>query len=194
MLWWSAVVVHCVVSSDLQACTGYCQKAIPLHREKSGSIFGVKISRVFAVWKRIGPELSYNIPSFKSGMQNLSPNKVGTYSIIPRTSRTKKLEDSANQIPSKAGRVLKLFHDLACLYVPCRCWNGERRHKKLTDAAVKKHGKDWVAVAAMVPGRTDKECRSRWTKTLDPVAVKTVRGSMEARRRRRKADQDMGKL
>jgi S-ribosylhomocysteine lyase LuxS involved in autoinducer biosynthesis len=34
--------------------------------------------------------------------------------------------------------------------------------------AVKKHDKDWVSVAAMVPGRTDKQCRRRWVDTLDP--------------------------
>jgi hypothetical protein len=39
---------------------------------------------------------------------------------------------------------------------------------KLTEA-VKEHGcSHWVKVAAMVPGRTDKQCRSRWVKSLDP--------------------------
>jgi hypothetical protein len=38
---------------------------------------------------------------------------------------------------------------------------------KLTKA-VKKHGKEWVAVAAMVPGRTNKQCRNRWITGLDP--------------------------
>jgi myb proto-oncogene protein len=38
---------------------------------------------------------------------------------------------------------------------------------KLTEA-VKKHGNDWVAVAAMVPGRTNVQCRYRWVKYLDP--------------------------
>jgi myb proto-oncogene protein len=40
---------------------------------------------------------------------------------------------------------------------------------KLTEA-VKKHGKDcWVTVAAMVPGRTNKKCRSRWVDTVNPT-------------------------
>jgi hypothetical protein len=39
---------------------------------------------------------------------------------------------------------------------------------KLTEA-VKKHGKHcWVAVAAMVPGRTTQQCRYRWVHCLDP--------------------------
>jgi hypothetical protein len=38
---------------------------------------------------------------------------------------------------------------------------------KLTDA-VEKLGKDWAQVAAMFPGRTDKQCRYRWVKSLDP--------------------------
>jgi myb proto-oncogene protein len=45
-------------------------------------------------------------------------------------------------------------------------WSSEE-DKKLTEA-VKKHGKDWVAVAAMVPGRTNQECRKRWFRHLDP--------------------------
>jgi hypothetical protein len=39
---------------------------------------------------------------------------------------------------------------------------------KLTDA-VKMHGdKDWVKVAALIPGRTRKSCWKRWTAYLDP--------------------------
>jgi hypothetical protein len=33
--------------------------------------------------------------------------------------------------------------------------------------AVKKHGKDWVAVAKLVPGRTNQQCRHRWLNSLD---------------------------
>jgi myb proto-oncogene protein len=39
---------------------------------------------------------------------------------------------------------------------------------KLTEA-VKKHGNNWAAIAAMVHGRTEKQCRPRWTQTLDPA-------------------------
>jgi hypothetical protein len=34
--------------------------------------------------------------------------------------------------------------------------------------AVRKCGKDWVAVAPLVPGRTNLQCRQRWVKYLDP--------------------------
>jgi hypothetical protein len=37
--------------------------------------------------------------------------------------------------------------------------------------AVKKHGNHWVAVAAMVPSRTNDQCRQRWIYTLDPANV-----------------------
>jgi hypothetical protein len=47
-----------------------------------------------------------------------------------------------------------------------RKWTGEE-DAKLTEA-VKKHGKNWVAVATLVPGRTDSQCRARWVKCLDP--------------------------
>jgi hypothetical protein len=52
---------------------------------------------------------------------------------------------------------------------PRRLWKLE--DVKLTDA-VKKHGKNWVAIAAIVPGRTNVQCRQRWTKTLDPANEK----------------------
>jgi hypothetical protein len=32
--------------------------------------------------------------------------------------------------------------------------------------AVKKHGTHWVVVADHVPGRTDKQCRSRWIQAV----------------------------
>jgi hypothetical protein len=38
---------------------------------------------------------------------------------------------------------------------------------KLTEA-ITIHGKDWAAVAALVPGRTNNCCRLRWVKYLDP--------------------------
>jgi hypothetical protein len=37
---------------------------------------------------------------------------------------------------------------------------------KLT-GAVKKHGKDWLADAKLVPGRTHGQCRKIWAKSLD---------------------------
>jgi hypothetical protein len=45
---------------------------------------------------------------------------------------------------------------------------------KLTEA-VHKLGEDWVAVAAMVSGRTNIQCRARWCLTLDPAKGKTGR-------------------
>jgi myb proto-oncogene protein len=44
---------------------------------------------------------------------------------------------------------------------------------KLTEA-VKKYGADWVAVAALVPGRTNVQCRMRWVDTLDPSIGKSA--------------------
>jgi S-ribosylhomocysteine lyase LuxS involved in autoinducer biosynthesis len=58
--------------------------------------------------------------------------------------------------------------------VPRRHWNTEE-DTKLTEA-VKKHGKKWVAIATMVPGRTSEQCRSRWAHTLDPVAAGKTAG------------------
>jgi hypothetical protein len=45
-------------------------------------------------------------------------------------------------------------------------WTAEE-DAKLTDA-VKKYDKEWVAVAPLVPGRTNNQCRQRWVNYLDP--------------------------
>jgi S-ribosylhomocysteine lyase LuxS involved in autoinducer biosynthesis len=45
---------------------------------------------------------------------------------------------------------------------------------KLTEA-VKKHGKNWIAVASMVPGRTNRQCYTKWVKSLEPSNRTTVR-------------------
>jgi hypothetical protein len=42
---------------------------------------------------------------------------------------------------------------------------------KLTEA-VKEHGKNWVAVATLLPGRTNAQCRHHWVQTLDPANTK----------------------
>jgi hypothetical protein len=53
--------------------------------------------------------------------------------------------------------------------------------------AVKQLGcKDWVAVAALVPGRTSSQCRKRWACFLDPannVAIKRLAAEREAKPR-----------
>jgi hypothetical protein len=46
-------------------------------------------------------------------------------------------------------------------------WAADEENK--LKEAVEAHGdKDWVAVAAMVPGRTKKQCVDRWTRSMDP--------------------------
>jgi hypothetical protein len=47
--------------------------------------------------------------------------------------------------------------------------------QKLTDA-VQQKGKDWVAVAALVPGRLNYQCRQRWVTSLDPACQRTAPG------------------
>jgi myb proto-oncogene protein len=40
---------------------------------------------------------------------------------------------------------------------------------KLTDAVTEHGGNNWAAVAVMVPGRTNRQCRQRWVDSLDPI-------------------------
>jgi myb proto-oncogene protein len=44
----------------------------------------------------------------------------------------------------------------------------EDEDSKLTDAVQTHGGKDWSAIAALVPGRGERQCCNRWHKTLDP--------------------------
>jgi hypothetical protein len=47
-----------------------------------------------------------------------------------------------------------------------RSWTPEE-DAKLTEG-VQQHGKDWVSVAALVPGRNNKDCKSRWDNNVGP--------------------------
>jgi myb proto-oncogene protein len=49
-------------------------------------------------------------------------------------------------------------------------WTPEE-NTKLTEA-VREHGTEWVAVAVMVPDRTNKQCREHWVQSLDPTKGK----------------------
>jgi hypothetical protein len=44
----------------------------------------------------------------------------------------------------------------------------EDEDSKLRDAVQRHDGKDWVAMASLVPGRTRNQCRHRWQNILDP--------------------------
>jgi myb proto-oncogene protein len=51
-------------------------------------------------------------------------------------------------------------------------WRADEDSK--LEAAVETHGgKDWAAVALLVPGRTQKQCNKRWCEVLDPSIDKT---------------------
>jgi myb proto-oncogene protein len=46
-------------------------------------------------------------------------------------------------------------------------WTGDE-DKKLKDAVPAQGVKNWVIIAALVPGRTRHQCRHRWTEAVDP--------------------------
>jgi phosphoribosylanthranilate isomerase len=51
----------------------------------------------------------------------------------------------------------------------------EDEDSKLKDAVQMHGGKDWAAIAPLVPGRTRNQCRDRWKGTLDPIIGETRR-------------------
>jgi hypothetical protein len=52
-------------------------------------------------------------------------------------------------------------------------WTKEE-NGKLKDAVKKRNANDWVAIAALVPGRTKNQCWSRWHTTLDSKKNETA--------------------
>jgi hypothetical protein len=76
--------------------------------------------------------------------------------------------DSSDDTPTDPVTPAASLSSAAASHAPSRSWKGEE-DTKLTEA-VKKHGKDcWVTVAAMVPGRTNIQCRNRCVDSLDPA-------------------------
>jgi myb proto-oncogene protein len=51
-------------------------------------------------------------------------------------------------------------------------WKPEEDAKLIK--AVKKHGKNWVAVATLVPDRANNQCSTRWRSHLDPTIDRTT--------------------
>jgi hypothetical protein len=51
----------------------------------------------------------------------------------------------------------------------------EDEDSKLKDAVQRYGGKNWAAITALVPGRTEKQCFCRWKRRIDPNSS-TVRG------------------
>jgi hypothetical protein len=74
--------------------------------------------------------------------------------------------DPSDDTPTDPVSLAAPLPSAAASRAPRRPWKGEE-DGKLAEA-VKKHGNDWVAVAAMVPGRTRGQCLKRWTQSLDP--------------------------
>jgi hypothetical protein len=76
--------------------------------------------------------------------------------------------DSPDDTPTDPVTPAASLRSAATSRAPIRNWKPEE-DAKLTEA-VEKHGKDcWVAVATLVPGRTNEQCRNRWVQTLDPA-------------------------
>jgi myb proto-oncogene protein len=54
----------------------------------------------------------------------------------------------------------------------------EDEDSKLKDAVQTHDGKNWGAIAALVPGRTKSQCQSRWQRVLDPsISIDRANGS-----------------
>jgi hypothetical protein len=95
------------------------------------------------------PRLETSIPTAADVCEGVAAQTTGRLA-------TASLSDIVAVVPSRA---------------PRRKWTTEE-DATLTDA-VKECGKDWVAVAALVPGRANEQCRQRWMHSLHPTIHRT---------------------
>jgi hypothetical protein len=73
--------------------------------------------------------------------------------------------DSADDTPTDPASPAALLPIATTSWAPRRPWK-PAEDTMLTEA-VKKHGNNWVAVAQLVPGRMNEQCRQRWVNTLN---------------------------
>jgi hypothetical protein len=105
-----------------------------------------------------------------------APSSISTAQEHTRAEKVT-TDDTPDDIPTDPVTPAASVASAVASRAPRQHWTLEE-DTKLTEA-VKKHGKKWFAVAPMVPGRTDKQCRQRWVDTrqrwvdaLDPTKGK----------------------
>jgi hypothetical protein len=132
-------------------------------------------SRILGVTMRrkIG-QRTYPWPATAAGSPALPPPREDEVAIFPAAKKPRLqapttsngvTTDSPDDTPTDPVTPAVSLPSATASYAPRRIWNAEE-DEVLTEA-VKKHGKDWVAVAKLVPGRTHNQCRHRWLHSLD---------------------------
>jgi hypothetical protein len=103
---------------------------------------------------------------------------------VPAQGGTTNWEDIALLVPSRTYKQCrKRWHaSLVSKIDPTTARTGkweEDEDKKLRDAVRTHGGKDWVVIAAQVPGRTKEQCRRRWRDVLVFVPTSIVEATTE---------------
>jgi hypothetical protein len=81
----------------------------------------------------------------------------------------KTLHSSSDRTPLRTGRWTTDEDDMLKIAVKTHGGRWTTDEDDMLKVAVKIHGgKNWLAIAALVPGRTKKQCCSRWGDALDP--------------------------
>jgi hypothetical protein len=110
-------------------------------------------------------------PRLENPISTAADDRVGVVVQKTDTSTNASPSDIVAVAPKKAVPVSSPLQSTEAPRAPRaprsrRSWTAEE-DAKLTDA-VKKHGNRWVAIAAIIPGRNNKECRHRWAGKLNP--------------------------
>jgi hypothetical protein len=102
-----------------------------------------------------------------------------------RTSSTDRMPTAAVVVPTHALTLASSPNgelDLTAVAAPVKNENKGKwapKEDALLTEAVQKHGRKWVPIAALVPGRTNPQCRTRWLQHLDPTNGKKGRWTPE---------------
>jgi hypothetical protein len=106
-------------------------------------------------------------PAKRTRLQARDSNSTAANGVVHAHTAERVTTDSPDETPTDSVTPAASSPSAAASRAPPRSWTPQQ-DAKLTKA-VKKHGKNWVAVAAMVPGRAREQCHQRWTNTVDPA-------------------------
>jgi hypothetical protein len=149
---WPAVAKLVDGRTSLQCCRRWVRHLDPALEKSAGKWTPEEDAQLIEAVKKHG-SCWVKVAALVPGRTDMSCRQRWVMTLNPdRASNTVEPVTPATPLPAS--------------YAPRRNWKGEEDAK--LSKAVKNHGKDWVAVAAMVPGKTNDQCRQRWVRNLDP--------------------------
>jgi hypothetical protein len=125
----------------------------------------VDVALTYTVTAAVAVAVAASLPSARASIAPPLSSKQLTEAVRKVTEDWRAQSFPRSMVPSAVAVAASFPSDGASLASRCN-WTVEEDAKLV--AAAKRYGsKDWVRVAKLVPGRTNKQCRQRWTMLLD---------------------------